>query len=376
MIATMGDPHSLFYDHPGWWLLGISAVFGLLQLEIFLHEFGHWLMAKLCGYRALVFSVGEGRLLWKKDHARSSWRWHFWPLTGYIVAVKTQGRETRWQNFALSFGGPLFTLIAAGIFYFGYRELLSHFTGGEPWAKVLAEVCAIACCLSVISLFYNVWPGFGGGGVANDGLQMLQALRAKNFPRASSYQHFLEEMTESDKVTMSSVPAPRLYEDYLRAVYTAQSAWVQDLLQQVMKLADLSPEERTAWRRLHVAAALLDPKNRDLGESVLESAETAAEATGDAGRPIFMQAQLGALYLEMGRESEARRLLYPLEKDSDHPRWQAFALAYLALADHRRGYHEEASKRLKKAREIDRYSYAVARVEREIHGALFSEYRR
>ena len=89
-----------------------------------------------------------------------------------------------------------------------------------------------------------------------------------------------------------------------------------------------------------------------------------------------MQAQLGALYLEMGRESEARRLLYPLEKDSDHPRWQAFALAYLALADHRRGYHEEASKRLKKAREIDRYSYAVARVEREIHGALFSEYRR
>ena len=376
MIATIGDPRSLFYDHPGWWLLGISAVFVLLQLEIFLHEFGHWLMAKLCGYRALVFSVGEGRLIWKKDHARSSWRWHFWPLTGYIVAVKTHGRETRWQNFALSFGGPLFTLVAAGIFYVGYRELLSHFTGGEPWVKVLAEVCAITCCLSVISLFYNVWPGVAGGGVSNDGLQMLQALTAKNFPRPSTYQHFLEEMTESEQVMMSSVQAPRLYEDYLRAVYTAQSAWVLELLQQAMKLADLSPDECTAWRRLHLASALLDPKNQDLAESAMEAAETAGEEAGDEGVPIFMQAQMGALYLEVGREAEARRLLYPLEKDSDHPRWQAFALAYLALADHRRGYHEEASRRLKKAREVDRYSHAVARVEREMHGTFFSEQRR
>ena len=376
MIATMGDPRSLFYDHPGWWLLGISAVFVLLQLEIFLHEFGHWLMAKFCGYRALVFSVGEGRLLWKKEHASSSWRWSFWPISGYIVAVKTQGRESRWQYFALSLGGPLFTLIAAGIFYLCYRELTPHFTAGEPWIKVLAEVCAISCCLSMISLFYNVWPGYGGGGIANDGLQMLTALRSKDFPRPPAYQHFLEAMTESNSVTMSSVLAPRLYEDYLRATYTAQSAWVLELLQQAKNLADLSPEERTAWRRLHLAAALADPKNRELGTSALESAETAAEESGDAGTPIFIQAQMGALYLEMGRESEARRLLYPLEKDASQARWQAFALAYLALADHRRGYREEAHKRLKKAREMDRYSSAVARVEREIHGKFFTEQRR
>lgn len=371
MLSTIGDPGSLFYDHPGWWAVGILAVFLLLQVEIFLHECGHWLMARLCGYRPLVFSVGEGKLLWKWDGPGSSWRWHFWPLTGYIVAVKTQGRETRWQHFALSFGGPLFTLLAAGAFYAGYRELPRQFAGGGPAVKVLAEVCAISCCLSVISLIYNVWPGISGGRVANDGLQMLTAFRAKDFPRPSTYEHFLREMNEAPQAEATSIRAPALYCDYLRAALTERLPWMLALLDEAVALPDLSAAERAAWRRLFVSSALAEPKNRELAQAAMEAAEKWMEESAGGDVPLAVQAEMGALHLEMGQEPEARRLLYPLEKDASQPRWQAFALAYLALADFRRGYREEALVRLKKAREIDRFSHAVARVEVEIHGAFF-----
>ena len=55
-------------------------IFGLL---IFVHEFGHYIVARLTGIRVLEFAIGFGKelLSWKKKGARYSFR--LFPLGGF-----------------------------------------------------------------------------------------------------------------------------------------------------------------------------------------------------------------------------------------------------------------------------------------------------
>lgn len=56
----------------------------LLGVLVFVHEFGHYLVAKLCGVRVAEFSIGFGKQLWgKKDASGTLWKISAVPLGGY-----------------------------------------------------------------------------------------------------------------------------------------------------------------------------------------------------------------------------------------------------------------------------------------------------
>jgi regulator of sigma E protease len=63
-------------------LLAFAAVIGPL---VFVHELGHYLVARLCGVHAEVFSIGFGRELtgWR-DRRGTRWRIAALPLGGYV----------------------------------------------------------------------------------------------------------------------------------------------------------------------------------------------------------------------------------------------------------------------------------------------------
>jgi regulator of sigma E protease len=54
-------------------------------LSVFVHEFGHFLAAKLCGLVVDVFSIGFGPALWKKTIGSLVLRVGIIPLGGYVV---------------------------------------------------------------------------------------------------------------------------------------------------------------------------------------------------------------------------------------------------------------------------------------------------
>jgi regulator of sigma E protease len=62
----------------------------MLSVLIFVHEAGHFLVAKLCGVRVLKFSLGFGpaigfgrhRLAWKRGHTEYVLAWI--PLGGFV----------------------------------------------------------------------------------------------------------------------------------------------------------------------------------------------------------------------------------------------------------------------------------------------------
>ena len=67
--------------------LGVGAVVTVLVLSVvvFIHEFGHFIVARLCGVRVLVFSIGFGpELAGFNDRYGTRWKVSAIPLGGYV----------------------------------------------------------------------------------------------------------------------------------------------------------------------------------------------------------------------------------------------------------------------------------------------------
>ena len=56
----------------------------LLGILVFVHEFGHYIVAKLCGVKVAEFSIGFGKMLWgRRDSSGTLWKISAVPLGGY-----------------------------------------------------------------------------------------------------------------------------------------------------------------------------------------------------------------------------------------------------------------------------------------------------
>ncbi|MBQ1612197.1 MAG: site-2 protease family protein, partial [Alphaproteobacteria bacterium] len=56
----------------------------LLGILVFVHEFGHFLIARMCGVKVTDFSIGFGKKLWGfVDKHQTNWKICAIPLGGY-----------------------------------------------------------------------------------------------------------------------------------------------------------------------------------------------------------------------------------------------------------------------------------------------------
>src|SRR5215210_5981061 len=109
-------------------ILGFVIVLGSL---IFVHEAGHFLVAKLFRVRVLVFSFGFGKRLFGFRRGDTDYRVSLIPLGGYVrMAGDTPEENTpanpdeflskpKWQRFLILFAGPAMNLVIAIVFVAG-----------------------------------------------------------------------------------------------------------------------------------------------------------------------------------------------------------------------------------------------------------------
>ncbi len=105
-----------------------AAVIGLGVL-IVIHEFGHFLFAKLAGVGVLTFSVGFGPKLWVKKKGETEYALSAFPLGGYVKMVGEDPDEEisevdRNKSFAHKGLLPRIAIVAAGP---GFNLLLAVF---------------------------------------------------------------------------------------------------------------------------------------------------------------------------------------------------------------------------------------------------------
>ncbi len=100
----------------------------VLGFLVFVHEFGHFIVAKLVGVRVHVFSIGFGPKIIGREWRGTEYRLSWLPLGGYVKMAgenpmeETSGApdeflsRTVWERIAIIFAGPAMNLIWAVIF--------------------------------------------------------------------------------------------------------------------------------------------------------------------------------------------------------------------------------------------------------------------
>lgn len=103
-----------------------AAIIGLGLLIVF-HEFGHFIVAKMCGVGVITFSVGFGPKLWVKKKGETEYALSAFPLGGYVKMVgedpdedvsqvdleKSFARKNLIKRIAIVAAGPGFNLLLA-----------------------------------------------------------------------------------------------------------------------------------------------------------------------------------------------------------------------------------------------------------------------
>lgn len=144
------------------WLGGNTAMYILpfllvISVLVFVHEFGHYYVARLCGVKVETFSIGFGKKLWsRRDKNGTEWQIALFPLGGFVKmygdtdpasagfteSVK-EGEEMRkmtpaerdqaffakpvWKRAAIVFAGPAINFIFAIVVLTGM-----YLTVGQP----------------------------------------------------------------------------------------------------------------------------------------------------------------------------------------------------------------------------------------------------
>jgi len=124
--------------------IAITAFVVALGVLIVIHEYGHYLVARLCGVKVLRFSVGFGRPLWKVRRGRDQTEWVIaaLPLGGYVKMLdehegpvapeelhRAFNRQSVWRRIAVVVAGPAANFLLAIAFYWAL------FVGGVQEAK-------------------------------------------------------------------------------------------------------------------------------------------------------------------------------------------------------------------------------------------------
>lgn len=120
-----------------------------LFLLITIHEFGHFLVARMCGVKVLRFSFGFGKVLasWRDQHG-TEFSWSLIPLGGYVKMLdEAEGdvpenerslafnRQPVWARIAIILAGPCFN------FFFAWLALwFVWMIGIQSLAPIIASV--------------------------------------------------------------------------------------------------------------------------------------------------------------------------------------------------------------------------------------------
>ena len=113
-------------------LFYLAAFVLVLGVLIVVHEFGHYLVARIAGVKVLRFSVGFGRALWSRrfGHDQTEFSIGAFPIGGYVKMLderegrvapnelhRSFNRKSVWRRMAIVAAGPMANLLLAVVLF-------------------------------------------------------------------------------------------------------------------------------------------------------------------------------------------------------------------------------------------------------------------
>ena len=108
--------------------ISIVAFIIAVGVVVTFHEYGHYLVARLCQVKIIRFSIGYGKALWQRCWGKDRTQWVIAaiPLGGYVMMLDEEYSEVApeerhrtfnacplWQRLCIIIAGPLFNLLLA-----------------------------------------------------------------------------------------------------------------------------------------------------------------------------------------------------------------------------------------------------------------------
>ncbi|MFZ0641239.1 MAG: RIP metalloprotease RseP [Candidatus Acidiferrales bacterium] len=112
------------------WVGIVAAAVGL-GVIVFVHEWGHFVVARMCGVRVLVFSLGYGNRIFGWKRGDTDYRISVFPLGGYVRMAGDNPAEERtgapdeflakprWQRLLIIVAGPFMNFVLAIVLTWG-----------------------------------------------------------------------------------------------------------------------------------------------------------------------------------------------------------------------------------------------------------------
>lgn len=110
--------------------LSIAAFAVAIGVLVTVHEYGHYWVARRCGVKVLVFSIGFGKPLFYWQRGETQWQLAAIPLGGFVRMLDERegdvapaelhrafNRKNVWQRMAVVVAGPLANLLLAVVIY-------------------------------------------------------------------------------------------------------------------------------------------------------------------------------------------------------------------------------------------------------------------
>ena len=145
----------------------------VLAIVVFVHEFGHYIVARWCGIRSEVFSIGFGPVLWsRRDRRGTLWQVAALPLGGYVRFLGDSDGSSRADAEALdqlspaerrasfhgaSVGRRMLTVLAGPVFNFLLTILI--FSGIATWQGVPTERPVVGEIAALPGVDHGLRPG-------------------------------------------------------------------------------------------------------------------------------------------------------------------------------------------------------------------------
>lgn len=123
----------------------------VLGIMVLLHEWGHFVAAKLCSVRVHVFSIGFGPRIWGVKRGDTDYRLSALPLGGYVKMAGDNPAEERtgepheflsrprWQRLIIAVAGPAANISLTFLIFF-----FVIFLAGMPTAKYMGQPAVVA----------------------------------------------------------------------------------------------------------------------------------------------------------------------------------------------------------------------------------------
>ncbi|AGH94349.1 zinc metalloprotease [Pseudobdellovibrio exovorus JSS] len=168
----------------------------LLGILIFVHELGHFAVARMCGVRVEVFSLGFGKKIFSFRRGDTTYCISLIPLGGYVKMFGEQGSQeikteedrkvaysykNPWQRIAIVAAGPLMNFFFAAFVFALIAQM-----GEQTKAPVIEDVAA-------------------GSIAATAGFQAGDRILKVGSNSIASYEDFQKQLNENQNATVEVV---------------------------------------------------------------------------------------------------------------------------------------------------------------------------